>query len=266
MTRYFDEKHCGCRAAAFSENDAMQSVSDNIMLGQLAPVGTGAFDLLLDDKALMDAIDVSLMEDALAAGMTPGAPPPRASRLCSIPARHLARVSDWLPTPGRGAAHCSCPSCACVPVPLAVSLNLIRHALSAARMTPGMTPGRMSPSAFASPGAGMSPFSSDVTFTPMVRRPPGLDGVLSLPWPADFCMLRTHSDAMPSCPAQAAMSPGQSPGFAPFSPFNPQSPFNPTSPVRCTVHVDELLGLGTFACILDEAFLDALLVYPMSVV
>lgn len=54
----------------------MQSVSDNIMLGQLAPVGTGAFDLLLDDKALMDAIDVSLMEDALAAGMTPGAPPP----------------------------------------------------------------------------------------------------------------------------------------------------------------------------------------------
>jgi hypothetical protein len=65
---------CRCRAAAFSENDAMQSVSDNIMLGQLAPVGTGAFDLLLDDKALMDAIDVSLMEDALAAGMTPGAP------------------------------------------------------------------------------------------------------------------------------------------------------------------------------------------------
>jgi hypothetical protein len=64
-----------CRAAAFAENDAMQSVSDNIMLGQLAPVGTGAFDLLLDDVALNDAIDVSLMEDALAAGMTPGAPP-----------------------------------------------------------------------------------------------------------------------------------------------------------------------------------------------
>ena len=102
----------------------MQSVSDNIMLGQLAPVGTGAFDLLLDDKALMDAIDVSLMEDALAAGMTPGAPPLRASRLCSIPARHLAWVSSWLHAPGRGAAHCSCPSCACVPVPLAVNLNL----------------------------------------------------------------------------------------------------------------------------------------------
>jgi hypothetical protein len=68
-----DTTLCRCRAAAFSENDAMQSVSDNIMLGQLAPVGTGAFHLLLDEQALMDAIDVSLMEDALAAGMTPGA-------------------------------------------------------------------------------------------------------------------------------------------------------------------------------------------------
>lgn len=62
------------RAAAFSENDRMQSVSDNIMLGQLAPLGTGAFDLLLDEGALADAIDVSLMEDVLAPGMTPGAP------------------------------------------------------------------------------------------------------------------------------------------------------------------------------------------------
>lgn len=50
----------------------MQSVSDNIMLGQLAPLGTGAFDLLLDDAALADAIDVSLMEEAMVAGMTPG--------------------------------------------------------------------------------------------------------------------------------------------------------------------------------------------------
>jgi hypothetical protein len=103
-------------------------------------------------------------------------------------------------------------------------------------MTPGMTPGRMSPSALASP-AGMSPFSSDVTFTPMVRT---LLGVQSPPvtgtgLPEFVGFTDTHSDAMPSCPAQAAMSPGQSPGFAPFSPFNPQSPFNPTSPVRCTV-------------------------------
>jgi hypothetical protein len=63
-----------CRAAAFSENDPMQSVSDNIMLGQLAPIGTGACTLLLDEAALEDAVDVSVMdyETAFGAGgMTP---------------------------------------------------------------------------------------------------------------------------------------------------------------------------------------------------
>ena len=37
----------------------MQSVSDNIMLGQLCPIGTGSFTLLLDERRLLDAIDVS---------------------------------------------------------------------------------------------------------------------------------------------------------------------------------------------------------------
>lgn len=37
----------------------MQSVSDNIMLGQLCPIGTGSFTLLLDERRLADAIDVS---------------------------------------------------------------------------------------------------------------------------------------------------------------------------------------------------------------
>lgn len=37
----------------------MQSVSDNIMLGQLCPLGTGSFTLLLDEKRLADAVDVA---------------------------------------------------------------------------------------------------------------------------------------------------------------------------------------------------------------
>ena len=35
-------------AAAHGESDPMKGVSENIMLGQLAPAGTGCFDLLLD--------------------------------------------------------------------------------------------------------------------------------------------------------------------------------------------------------------------------
>lgn len=35
-------------AAAHAETDPMKGVSENIMLGQLAKIGTGCFELLLD--------------------------------------------------------------------------------------------------------------------------------------------------------------------------------------------------------------------------
>lgn len=67
----------GCRAAAYAEKDKMQSVSDNIMLGQLCPLGTGSFTLLLDEKRLADAVDVAAgfsFEDPDRSSMTPGTP------------------------------------------------------------------------------------------------------------------------------------------------------------------------------------------------
>ena len=47
-------------AAAFAETDQMKGVSENIMLGQLAPLGTGQFDLLLDDGAVEHAMAIDL--------------------------------------------------------------------------------------------------------------------------------------------------------------------------------------------------------------
>ena len=43
-------------AAAFAQPDHMAGVSENIMLGQLGPLGTGSFDLLLNEEMLEDAI------------------------------------------------------------------------------------------------------------------------------------------------------------------------------------------------------------------
>lgn len=43
-------------AAAFSEEDALKGVSENILLGKLCPGGTGEFDLLLNENQLQDAI------------------------------------------------------------------------------------------------------------------------------------------------------------------------------------------------------------------
>lgn len=48
------------RAAMFAERDHMTGVSENIMLGQLCPLGTGSFDLLLNEDALADAFEVQL--------------------------------------------------------------------------------------------------------------------------------------------------------------------------------------------------------------
>jgi len=63
-------------AACFSEADLMQGVSENIMLGQLAPIGTGEFELFLNTDMLELAqptdFDPLFDGDGLA-GMSPGA-------------------------------------------------------------------------------------------------------------------------------------------------------------------------------------------------
>lgn len=85
------------------------------------------------------------------------------------------------------------------------------------------------------------------TLWPLVRSHP-FEVAMSAapPSAAELCTIPGHSTVARKCTtliicpcaAQAATSPGQSPGFAPFSPFNPQSPFNPTSPVRADVQAD----------------------------
>jgi hypothetical protein len=46
----------------FSEPDNMSGVSENIIMGQLCPLGTACFDLMLDTDQLKYAIEVC-MED-----------------------------------------------------------------------------------------------------------------------------------------------------------------------------------------------------------
>lgn len=53
----------------------VQGVSENIMLGQLCPLGTGAFDLLLNEDELAHAVDLLADEEDYEYGdgfMTPG--------------------------------------------------------------------------------------------------------------------------------------------------------------------------------------------------
>jgi len=74
-------------AAAFGECDPLTSVSENILLGQLAPLGTGCFDLFIDEDMLEDAIVVEGGEEAGLAtgeeGHGPGFSLPHATPMAS---------------------------------------------------------------------------------------------------------------------------------------------------------------------------------------
>ena len=65
-------------AAAIGEKDDCHGIAENVMFGQMAPMGTGAFDVALDMEMLKDVVvDHRLpMQNMLSAqadgGMTPG--------------------------------------------------------------------------------------------------------------------------------------------------------------------------------------------------
>ena len=46
-------------AAANGETDRCKGVAENVMLGQLAPLGTGSFSLILDETKLKDAVPLA---------------------------------------------------------------------------------------------------------------------------------------------------------------------------------------------------------------
>ncbi|CAH9133480.1 unnamed protein product [Cuscuta epithymum] len=65
-------------AAVFAESDYLRGVTENIMLGQLAPIGTGDCALYLNEEMLKHAIEIPLpsyMDGGLEFGMTPGRSP-----------------------------------------------------------------------------------------------------------------------------------------------------------------------------------------------
>ena len=59
-------------AAASAELDDCKGISENVMLGQMAPLGTGSFDVMVDDKMLQQApTNVAMVEVADDGGATP---------------------------------------------------------------------------------------------------------------------------------------------------------------------------------------------------
>ncbi|TVU25187.1 hypothetical protein EJB05_27675, partial [Eragrostis curvula] len=64
-------------AAVYAESDYLRGVTENIMLGQLAPIGTGGCEIYLNDQMLQQAIELQLPSygEGLGFGMTPASSP-----------------------------------------------------------------------------------------------------------------------------------------------------------------------------------------------
>ncbi|XP_035693394.1 DNA-directed RNA polymerase II subunit RPB1-like [Branchiostoma floridae] len=197
-------------SASHSETDFMWGVSENIMLGQLARIGTGSFDLMLDAEKCKYGMEIptNLVGGGLMAGPGPGmffgnAGSPTASM--------SPQMTPWqqVGTPAYGGAW-------------------------SPGLGSGMTPGAagFSPSA-ASDASGMSPAGYSPAWSPTPGSP-GSPGPASpyIPSPGGP-MSPSYS---PASPAYMPRSPGgmtpQSPGYSPTSPsYSPTSPsYSPASP------------------------------------
>ena len=190
-------------AASCAEVDPIRGVSENIMLGQLPKIGTGSFDLVLDDSKCKLGMEIPMPGSGMmmgggifgaaspTSGMTPAQTPWASGATPS-----MSPYGAW--TPGVGS---------------------------------GMTPGgpSFSPAA-ASETTGLSPGYSPA-WSPQPGSP-GSPGGVSPYYPSPAPLSPSYSPSSPAYqPTSPTMTPA-SPGYSPTSPtYSPTSPqYSPTSP------------------------------------
>ncbi|KAK6195965.1 hypothetical protein SNE40_001281 [Patella caerulea] len=193
-------------AAVHSEFDPMKGVSENIMLGQLAKIGTGCFELLLDAEKCKHGMEIpSNIDQGMGLGGA-GTGIYFGGGIGSPTAGMTPQMTPW----NTGAT----PAYASVWSPGVGS---------------GMTPGAAGFSPSAASESGYSP-----GYSPAWSPQPGSPGSPSSPYiPSPHGgMSPSYSPTSPSyMPSSPAMTP-QSPGYSPTSPsYSPSSPgYSPTSP------------------------------------
>ena len=193
-------------AAAVGELDDCRGISENVMLGQLAPMGTGEFHVLLDPKMLETVIS-----DNGRMGLMPGLPVKGSDAGAATPYDNNSPLSEggYFGTPDYGAAFS--------PIISAGSASPMGFGVTEYGQTVGGGFGGRSPYGGRSPGgAGYSP-SSPFSTSPVS---PGFSP--------------SSPGYSPTSPMMGGASPGYavSPRFSPVSPaFTPTSPaYSPTSP------------------------------------
>ncbi|KAL6301005.1 beta and beta-prime subunits of DNA dependent RNA-polymerase [Sparassis latifolia] len=209
-------------AAAVGEKDDCHGIAENVMFGQMAPMGTGAFDVALDIDMLKDVIvDHRLPVQNMLAGQVDGGITP--GQVAMTP--YDSNSPMWQDSSFKGEAA--------VFTPLAVHGG--EDAASFSYTGFGVSPrgaGGMSPAA-----PGYSPSSPNVYSPTSPYVPPSPYGGATSPFGTSPYATSPFYDPArgPTSPTYSPTSPAlnlTSPGYSPTSPrYSPTSPsFSPTSP------------------------------------
>jgi DNA-directed RNA polymerase II subunit RPB1 len=226
-------------AAGFGELDDCRGVSENIMLGQLAPMGTGEFDLVMDNAMLLTMIeDNSQMRVGAAAGayLDNGAATPYDLGSPTYEGAMAGGPNYEANFSPMGAAGVDDSAAGFTPYGGSGGFSPYAGATS-----PGYAPGSMSPGAFGgasptSPGysptsPGYSPTSPGISSPRFGATSPGYSATSPQYSPTS----PTYSPTSPAygSPTSPSYSP-TSPSYSPTSPsYSPTSPsYSPTSPAQ----------------------------------
>ncbi|EYC06184.1 hypothetical protein Y032_0077g1077 [Ancylostoma ceylanicum] len=220
-------------AAVHAEVDPVKGVSENIMLGQLARAGTGAFDLVLDAEKCKYGIEVSTMMGMYGGvGQFGAAHSPASSSMSPIQTPWNGGM-----TPGYGAAWSPIGSGM---TPGAAGFSPSGH--SETGMSPGYGgEGGWSPTSPGDPLGGMSPSGATPRYGGAMSpgyspTSPNAFGAQSPSYsPTSPHYSPTSPSYSPTSPSYSPTSPSYSPtspSYSPTSPsYSPTSPsYSPTSP------------------------------------
>ena len=212
-------------AAAHAEVDNLKGVSENIMLGQIIPGGTGSFDLFLDEEQLSEAVPVM-------AGMAGGGP--------DLFWEQTGIAGDGHETPwdnSQTPSHFPNSPSVGGETPMGAFSPAVAGSFSpAGGLSPGMSPN--SPGGGYSPGGGMSPGfqATSPAYNSYNPTSPGFAAQSPSYSPTSPGLSPASPAFSPASPA--GFSPGMggvgamSPHYSPASPsYSPASPsYSPTSP------------------------------------
>ncbi|KAK6963030.1 DNA-directed RNA polymerase II subunit RPB1 [Biomphalaria glabrata] len=207
-------------AASHAEIDPMKGVSENIMLGQLAKIGTGCFELLLDAEKCKYGMEIpsQLGPGQLAGGAGTG----MFFGAAGSPTSSMSpQMTPWgqVGTPGYASAWSPGVGSGMTPGGAGFSPSAASEAGYSPAYSPGWSP---------QPGSPGSP-SSPYIPSPRGASSPGYSPSSPVYLPSSPAIATPQSPSYsPTSPSYSPSSPGYSPTSPKYSPTSPS--YSPTSP------------------------------------